>query len=614
MDRAPVVVARAQQVPPQALRRVRHAEPARPLRLDVLLHAEPPRPQVPGRHQRAQGVRPLPVVLGQHQRRVRRPLVPQKVVPRLPDRLLRRPEVLHQERPQARLHQLGDPVGPAQVRQPVVHRRLQVRPELGLERQPQRQPRQPEPRVLPRRRVPLQGPPAGAVQLVQRERLLGLLVLLSGLGHGGGRGPAVLLRALLLGLPLLRLVVVLQRPHELGPQVAQVRHVRVHVRHKVLRRLVPPERDPRQPDDVQPLQRHVPQRRLRVRPPQPLQDLLLHDPADLERDLEQIEQRVPPQLPAGLVPVVVGAPDLGLVQPEVLERHEPRHLLPDQRHLLAPRQQRLVHHPLGRVPQEVVLDVPQHVPVPRPRHHQHRHQLPVLLPVVPVDRPREPQPQLERRDLHHRVLRARVVPPPLAHDLVHVHLVRLQPAPRAPARRVVRLVPHQVRDLHLLPALLAQLHAPRRHRKVPQVLHVRRQHVEEVQERLQRLRDLRHALLAERPAPAVRLVHQQRGRLPLQRRPALGHRVHREHPVPRQPHELLPEELRRDHAARAQQGLRDRRPVPLLRRRVRRLHGVAHEIVGIHLVLVLGAGVFWRILIFQTAALGRLVVAVRFRS
>ena len=94
VDRAPVVVARAEQVPLQAPRRVAHAEPAGALGLDVLLHADPPRPQVPGRDERAQRVRLVAVVLAQHERRVRRPVVAQEVGPRLPDRLLRRAEVL----------------------------------------------------------------------------------------------------------------------------------------------------------------------------------------------------------------------------------------------------------------------------------------------------------------------------------------------------------------------------------------------------------------------------------------------------------------------------------------------------------------------------------------
>ena len=95
MDRADVMVNRAQEVSLQAGGRVHHAQPALALRRDVLLHAEPPRPQVARRHQRAERVRLVAVVLAQHEGRVGGALIAQKVVPGAPDRLLVRREILY---------------------------------------------------------------------------------------------------------------------------------------------------------------------------------------------------------------------------------------------------------------------------------------------------------------------------------------------------------------------------------------------------------------------------------------------------------------------------------------------------------------------------------------
>lgn len=52
------------------------------------------------------------------------------------------------------------------------------------------------------------------------------------------------------------------------------------------------------------------------------------DATDLERDLKQVEQRVHAQRAGGLVRVILRLPELRLVQPQVVERHEPLHAFP----------------------------------------------------------------------------------------------------------------------------------------------------------------------------------------------------------------------------------------------------------------------------------------------
>ena len=96
----------------------------------------------------------------------------------------------------------------------------------------------------------------------------------------------------------------------------------MHVVYEVGRGLLALEREARETYDVESVENNVVQGGARVFAARLLEQLLLYDAEDLERDVEHVEQRVAAQLAARLVVVVLRHAAAILVQAEIVEGHE----------------------------------------------------------------------------------------------------------------------------------------------------------------------------------------------------------------------------------------------------------------------------------------------------
>ena len=182
----------------------------------------------------------------------------------------------------------------------------------------------------------------------------------------------------------------------------------------------------------------------------------------------------------------------------------PQHGLPDEAHFLVFQKFLLVVDRLaGRLMQEGVLYVGEHVPIAGPSDDKYCDKLAVLLAVVAINGAREAEAQLEGRDALGDVAGARVLPAALAHDIVEIKLV----ATDAAARPVLeRFVPYHIADAGLFAALSAQGHVFGRDCVEFEVLDTGLQHMKEVDKILDVARNLRDARLAEAPAATFCLV------------------------------------------------------------------------------------------------------------